>query len=140
MVVVAIAGFSDAAYLSYEYLRAAPVVCPVFGDGCFKVEQSRYAEFFGIPTPLFGVAFYLVMFGFILWYFLKEKKVVLNIIGLLSLAGFLVAIMLTYIQYYILDSFCFYCLISATSSTLIFILGCTLLFLVERLPNGKNKI
>ena len=51
----ALVGLCASAILAVDYLRASPVFCSE-GGGCDAIRHSAFASFFGIPTPLFGLA------------------------------------------------------------------------------------
>eukprot|EP00884_Botryococcus_braunii_P010965 jgi/Botrbrau1/19870/Bobra.0856s0002.2 len=59
---LATAGVLETAYLTVSKLTASSVVCPAFGS-CDTVLSSSYAEVFGIPLSLFGMAAYTTVAG-----------------------------------------------------------------------------
>jgi protein-disulfide isomerase len=58
--VPALTGLVASVMLAVDYLRPAAVFCAEDG-GCAALRHSSYAAFVGIPTPLFGVAGFLLL-------------------------------------------------------------------------------
>jgi thiosulfate dehydrogenase [quinone] large subunit len=115
-------GFLDAAFLTVQHYNKNPFSCPLFG-GCGEVTSSIYSEIFGIPISLFGMLFYGLIFALSIYAFLKDDKRALRIAAQLTVFGFLTSLYLVYIMVYVLSAICFYCLMSAVSSTLLFTFG-----------------
>lgn len=122
VLLLSIAGIIDSVYLSAKHYTHSDINCSIF-DGCEIVTTSVYSTILGIPVALFGVIFYISIFVLsILYLRLKNKKFLISLLGLSS-AGFLMSIWFVYTQAFILNAFCFYCLISASLSTILFILS-----------------
>ncbi|MEK7567703.1 MAG: vitamin K epoxide reductase family protein [Patescibacteria group bacterium] len=129
---VIIVGLLDSFYLFYKYINANPIDCFLF-DGCNTIAQSPYSHVFGIPLPTFGVLFYVVMF--LLVFFLTRYENILwkRLALLASVIGFIFSLYFVYLQGFVIQAFCIYCLISAIASTLIL---CLLIFV----NNKKTEI
>lgn len=122
MMVVAFLGFLDAMYLTANKYFGVPITCNVTHQ-CDTVLTSSYSEILGVPVVLPGVFFYLaVLFGAYLYLETKNRRVLLAV-ALLPIGGLLFSIWLTIVQAFILHAWCQYCLLSAASSTLLFVLG-----------------
>lgn len=122
MMVVAFLGFLDAMYLTANKFFGVPITCNVTHQ-CDTVLTSSYSEIAGVPVVLAGVFFYLAMlFGSYLYLETKSRRV-LWAVSLLPVGGLLFSIWLTIVQAFILHAWCQYCLLSAGSSTLLFVLG-----------------
>jgi uncharacterized membrane protein len=110
-------GMIDALYLTL--MRGLHVPCSVTG-GCNEVLTSPYAEVFHIPLSEIGLAFYFTVFvlaildAFDVGHFLRW-------VFWLSLPGFLITLVLLYLQAFVIHHFCQYCLASATLVTMIFV-------------------
>ena len=64
--IAAIIGALDSTYLAWIKLTHNETLCaPGLGD-CFTVNTSRYAELFGIPIALFGLATYVAIIAILL--------------------------------------------------------------------------
>lgn len=134
--ILSIIGFTDATYLTFEHLSQGSVSCPIVGDACNKVLTSKYSEMFGIPTALFGSVYYFVVF--VLLMLLAKKKEVKYLILLVGVAtcGFLFSLYMVYLQLFVIHAICPYCMGSAGSSTVLFVLSSGLVFWIMR----KSKI
>jgi uncharacterized membrane protein len=104
----------NASYLSYKYINfyflggmLSTLDC---ADDCDAVMMSKYALLLGVPTPIYGLVYFL---GLAFLYFLRSKSPLFSklfnyylILGLLVASGFL------YVLYFVLHMSCKFCLIS----------------------------
>lgn len=119
LIFLATLGLLDALYLTSRYYKGA-ISCNVT-NGCEEVLLSRYSHFGPVPIAMFGVAYYLVII-FVAILSLKYHQAIWRLVlKFLPAMGFLFSLWLLYIQAFILKYFCQYCLLSALTSTLIFI-------------------
>lgn len=126
ILLVSIIGFVDATYLTVKHYNGTSINCSLI-KGCDKVTTSKYSTLGNIPISLFGSAYYLIIFIAALAYVDAKKKFFLNCVVCLSVAGFLVSLGLIYLQVFIIKAICLYCMVSAISSTIIFITGLVIL-------------
>ncbi len=120
--VVAAAGLLDSAYLSWEhFLGGIPLCGP--NDGCSLVLTSQYAEWFGVPTAVLGLVFYLVVVALGIGYWRSGRLLVLRLLTALTGLGFLVSLSFVYLQLSVIRAVCIYCMLSAGSATALFILS-----------------
>lgn len=126
-------GFADAAYLSTKTLLGQTVPCPITG-GCETVTNSPYSRIGGVPLAVIGAGYYLVLIILALWYVDSNKAKVLKAILAISGLGFLWTLYLTYLQAYVINAWCIYCLASAATTTLILL---TSWWLNHRLSNAS---
>lgn len=126
--VVSFVGFLDATYLTaLRYLGETPPC--IITTGCEQVLTSEYATLFGtIPTALLGAGYYLALFLLVLLSVELGSRKVLALAALLSPVGLLTSVFFVYLQLFVLKAICFYCMISAATSTILFILGTLMLF------------
>ena len=119
---LAIVGIVDASYLSAQHFLGGDVKC-LLVSGCDVVLVSKYSTIFGLPVALFGLCFYIgVLFLSFLAYERKSRSLFQGLF-LWSIGGLLATGWLFYVQAVLLKAFCFYCLISASLSTLIFLVS-----------------
>jgi len=118
---VSLFGLTDALYLSAEHYFGGGVKC-LITEGCDTVLQSAYSQIWGIPVSVFGVLFYAGMFVVINLSDSYKNVLTSRLLLFGSIAGFLVSTVLLYLQIYVIEAICFYCIISFISSTSIFIL------------------
>ena len=125
-VIVSFIGFVDSTYLAVMHYSGTLLNCGGLGD-CNAVLTSKYSEFFGIPTSLGGVFFYLTVFLTSLLYINTKNQKILSLIPLLTIIGLMVSICLVYLQLFVIHEICPYCMFSAGTSTILFVLGMILL-------------
>lgn len=146
---LALLGLFVSIYLLWVYASPShPMVC-LGGSGCDEVRGSAYAHILGIPTPAYGVAFYLLV---ALLIFLEARTLPLSrknkqvadtrsplptLILALSALGVLVSAALTYIEAAVVHAWCAWCVTQAIAVVLIFLLWLAIV-LGER--NGHREI
>lgn len=119
--IFAIIGAIDAAYLTLKHLQGA-YSCS-FTTGCGDVLTSKYATIFGIPTALFGILYYLGIGGLTLWYLDKKSPLSLTLLSHATWVGFITSAYLVFLQLFVIQAICPFCMVSAATSTALFILG-----------------
>ncbi|OJI08878.1 hypothetical protein BK005_00150 [bacterium CG10_37_50] len=120
--VLSLIGFIDSTYLSLAYFKGENLNC-AFLSGCEQVTTSAYSTILGVPLALIGLGFYLLVFVFLIGYWDFKKQFLLKIVYGLSIIAFGMSLWLTAVQIFILQALCQYCLISAITSTGIFLLS-----------------
>lgn len=125
-IIISFLGFLDASYLTIAHYTGLALRCSVF-TGCEQVTTSPYSVIFGVPLALLGMFYYLTMLLLTFFYFDSKKESLPKLIAWLSCAGFLATIWFVYLQLFVIKAICEYCMISATTSTLLFILGLIIL-------------
>ena len=120
----AIVGAAASAYLLVEYVTGQPGVC-LTGSGCDLVRASAFAYPLGIPTPLIGLAFY-VLAGWATMRSLDRTPLagLSPDAALLALAvvGAAASMLLTALEAFVIRAFCTWCLVQAGAS-LVFLAG-----------------
>ena len=123
LIVLAIFGLVDSLYLWYEHKsKNATLMCPMDHD-CSVVTESKWSTIFGIRNEVLGALYYLAILtgGFALALYPDASELVRTLLLVASLGGFLFSVFLTAVQFQVIKDFCFYCLISAGLSTVLFI-------------------
>jgi uncharacterized membrane protein len=115
---LALAGFADAVYLTVKHVYQADAGC-LITEGCDTVLKSEFATFMGIPLAYLGLAYYLIAVIGITAYHQSEKNDLLKGLFLLNLGGFSFSLWLVYLQAFVLNAFCTWCLFSALVTTLL---------------------
>jgi uncharacterized membrane protein len=133
---IALVGIADALFLTVKHLSGETLRCTVI-SGCDEVLSSRYATFLGIPLPVLGLTAYFLVFSLavlaVFGYRFAEKFVVPLVLVMVVMTGWLL-----YVQAFILEHFCQYCLISAAAT--IFIAGLILSGPVFSLFQRKHQV
>ena len=122
MMAVAALGFIDATYLTVEHYRGAVLTCTITGD-CQSVVTSAYSAIVGVPVALLGSIYYAAMIVLLVAYLDRRSEKVLNAATWFSIVGFVASIYFVSLQAFVLDAWCQYCLVSAATSTLLFLIG-----------------
>lgn len=125
--IVAFIGFADAAYLTVKHYAGVIPPCSLV-NGCETVLTSPYATIFGtVPIALAGALYYLALFIGGILYLDTKNTAVLKPIMYFTVVGFVTSAVLLFIQIFIIKALCLYCIASATTSALLFILGILIL-------------
>ena len=117
---LALIGLAIATYLlAVRLLGEAPACGPV--KGCETVAASQYATMFGIPVALFGVVFSMVLVAACLvWWRRGDRRALYAAYGL-GLAGIIAVVYLTYLELFVIDAICVYCVTYAVTIALGFV-------------------
>lgn len=109
-----VVGLGVAGYLTYVHYEGIAPVCTT--GGCARVQASEYSELLGIPVALLGLIGYVSIgaslllrgdFGRVTTFFL-------------ALVGFMFSAYLTYLELFVIDAICQWCVASAVLMTLLF--------------------
>ena len=120
MFACAVAGLGISGYLLQAYVSNEPVVCGT-DAGCEVVRLSQYAKMWGVPTPAYGVLFYAVLAIAAIAMPAAWPRARLPLMAT-TLAGILVSAWLSYIEAFVLESWCRWCVASAIISILTFVI------------------
>lgn len=119
---LAFIGMADAAYLAKHELSGTPLVCNIQSlSGCNTVASSSFAQLFGIPIAVYGVVFYAVLFILAAIELVIFNKPVRRVIQVIAALGVIAEIWFTFVQVYLINALCVYCLASAVTAFLIFV-------------------
>lgn len=121
-VILGVLGFADATYLTIEKLTAGTIPCFIT-TGCDAVNNSEYSTIAGIPVSAFGMAYYVIILLGSIQILLSRQYAYVRFIAWLTVAGLAFTLYLLYLMQFVLQAYCFYCLISAATSTTLFIIG-----------------
>lgn len=119
---IAFLGFADASYLTIEHYFSVPLPCTIF-NGCETVLTSSYSMIFSIPVALLGAFYYLAVFIFLACAIDTRKKIFSKLAISMTPLGFLASLYFVYLQMFVIKAICLYCMVSATLSTVLFVLG-----------------
>ncbi len=123
---VSLFGFLDATYLTIEHYRGVVPPCSIVA-GCEAVTTSSYSLFLTIPVALLGALYYLAVLFLTIAYLDTKKPHFIKVAASITPVGFLVSLYFIYLQAFVIKAWCLYCLGSALSSTILFILGILIL-------------
>jgi vitamin-K-epoxide reductase (warfarin-sensitive) len=125
--ILALAGIAvSSVSLDHHYRKSQTSYCD-FGQSfnCDIVNRSEYSTVAGVPVALIGILGYLALLAFATFY--REKAETPGILVLASLGGLGFALYLTYVEKFILATWCILCL---SSLAVIFTISVLSLFLL----------
>jgi dihydroorotate dehydrogenase/uncharacterized membrane protein len=136
LIVVSLLGLADASFISYEMANNMLPPCGA-GFDCASVLTSKYAHIGPVSLSNLGVMYYiLILILAILNYVefdLKKFKLfrsgwlqhvtIFDLLLLATTGGFFFSLYLITLMGFIIQSWCVYCLISATTSSTLFVLA-----------------
>jgi len=129
-----LAGFLISLYLYFPYVNDTNIgFCLTGSDGgpagCDVVRNSPYANLLDVPMPVWGLLFYGGLFGYVLLrrllpqpvrHFEKELGFPPDYLGVIFGFGF--SLYLTFLEAFVIHAWCFFCVIQAIVSGLLFVL------------------
>jgi uncharacterized membrane protein len=132
-IALAILGVLVAGYLTWAHIDESTALCSE-GGGCDIIRQSPYSQTAGIPVAAIGVLGYLSILGILV---LEEDNGPLVESGPvlvfgLSLVGALYSAYLTYLELFVIDALCPYCVASAVIVAALFVLALSRVCRVSR--------
>ncbi len=125
IVLLALVGLLVATYL-WLYKIGVLGVLQCGTGSCESVQASRYAELFGIPVALYGVAGYAALMALGLASLRPRVAVdrrVAVLLATLATVGFAFSLYLTAIELFVLHEICRWCVASAVIATAIWVLS-----------------
>lgn len=129
--VVALGGVADAVYLTVKHFTGEAVPCSIV-EGCEQVLTSSYAEIFGVPLAAFGALAYFTAFSLAILAAFGNRR-------MWTLFGVQVGLMaiftawLVYLQAFVIEAFCQFCLISAAITLVLLAI-----FLVSKFSRARR--
>lgn len=121
IVLLAVLGTIDSAYLYYKHLKKEPLYCPIGGQ-CDAVVTSKWSATFGLRNELLGIVYYLIVLAAagLLVSMPKYYSQIRLVLSAVTGGGFLFSVFLTYLQFGVIKKYCFYCLLSSGVSISLF--------------------
>lgn len=127
---VALIGLTDAIYLTVKHYTGGNVPCSIV-EGCEVVLTSSYAEIAGIPLAIFGAAAYLVAFSLAMLAAFGNR-VTWTLFGIQVIFMAIFTGWLIYLQGYVIEAFCQFCLLSAATTFTLLIIFLVSKFIRQR--------
>jgi uncharacterized membrane protein len=117
--ILALAGIGVAAYIAIVDAAGGTPQCLAGGTGCETVANSDYSDLAGINVAVLGIASYLLLLGAAL-----APGDLARIAGFtIALIGFGFSVYLTYLELFVIDAICQWCVASAVLMTLLLIVN-----------------
>jgi uncharacterized membrane protein len=122
---VALAGLFVALYLTlYKLGYIGTLVCAV--GSCEVVQTSRWATFLGLPVAVWGVAYYVAVLAVSLIGLrgnLEDDQRVSLLLVAMTGVGVVFSVWLTYLELFVIEGICMWCVVSAVLATILFVLA-----------------
>jgi uncharacterized membrane protein len=133
--IVAALGIGVATYITIAESGGGAPACLAGGGGCETVASSTYSDIAGLNVAVFGIVGYVLLLGAAL---LRGDDG--RIVGFaLALTGFGFSAYLTYLELFVIEAICQWCVASAVLMTVLFALNTTRAFgyvgKAARVPN-----
>lgn len=125
MLIFATIGFADATHLSISHYTGTDLRCGPTG-GCNTVTGSAYATVFGIPVALLGAIYYASMIILSIAFLDARSEKILNILKWIPILGLGASVWFVFLQLFVIHAICLYCMVSAGTSTMLFLLSLAL--------------
>lgn len=124
LIILSLIGLLDASYITFERFsnRIPPCSDNIFYTDCGKVLDSAYATIFSIPVSVLGILYYVTLLSLLIFVLRQKRTQYFNVLHIISLTGFITSLYLIFLQIYVIQSICLYCMISAFCSITIFII------------------
>ncbi|MGJ3240939.1 MAG: vitamin K epoxide reductase family protein [Anaerolineae bacterium] len=110
MPLLIVVGLLVAAYMTYVETTASEAICGTLGD-CNTVQQSPYAQIFGVPIGAIGLVAYMILLA--LWLIGEREQRAYMLLFVLVAFGVLFSIYLTFLEPFVIGASCMWCLTSA---------------------------
>jgi len=110
-------GISETVYLIRKRLAREKPIC-IIGEDCTKVLQSNYKTIFlGIPNDVLGLLFYIGVSAITVFLVLEIQPMGLwqKLANIFIPLGAVASIFFIYLQWKVIKSWCFLCLLSAAT-------------------------
>lgn len=105
---------------------------------CDAVNTSKYSELMGIPVAVLGLLAYGFLFIASILYLVRDEELLLDAIVGTSVLGFLFSLYLTYIEAFVLKTWCLVCISSQIAIFIIMIASITLRTTRRPAPSFKS--
>jgi len=127
LLLLALIGLIDTTYLTVNHYAGTFVTC-LDGNTCEEVLNSEFSMIGPVPLSMLGLFYYASVA--VLTVLSIRKPALDRFMPIVTGSGLLVSAYLVWVQATILQSYCSYCLLSATV--------CVLLFLASWLPRNSR--
>lgn len=117
--VVALVGIGVATYITIADSGGGAPQCLAGGTGCETVADSHYSHLAGVNVAVFGIVGYVLLVGAAL-----AAGDLARIAGVaIALVGFGFSAYLTYLELFVIDAICQWCVASAVLMTLLLVVN-----------------
>jgi uncharacterized membrane protein len=124
---LSLAGIGISSYLTYVHWTDRPVACTALAN-CERVATSQYADIRGVPVAFLGLLVYIGLFAVAgAWLYVSGRGLTWPAMAFwgLSLTGVIYSAYLTYLELFVIDAVCIWCVASAVVLVVLFVLSTT---------------
>ena len=120
----AIVGWLDTAFLTGIHYAVFPLPegAPIAGTG-WEVLTSEWSYILGIPTALYGAMYYLVVLALGVLWFTERVPQVERVLLPVTAVGIASSVVFVYLQLFVIEAICPFCMVSAVTTTILFLIG-----------------
>ena len=118
-------GIFISGYLVIKRFTGGSLACSRWAQ-CDVVNNSVYSQFYGMPVSVLGLAGYLLLLALALaalWTTGCTQRRILLLSLVLSVGGVGFSVYLTYLEIYVIEALCAWCVASAIVITLLAVVG-----------------
>jgi uncharacterized membrane protein len=121
----ALAGLFVATYLAlFKLGYIGNLVCAV--GSCEVVQTSKWATLLGYPVAVWGVVYYVAVLAVALAGLspsFADNRRLSQLLVLMTATGVLFSLWLTYLELFVIDAICMWCVVSAVLATTLFVIA-----------------
>ena len=112
-------GVAVSAYLTASHFDEGLLVCGL--SDCTTVQASDYATILGVPVALLGLGMYVAVLGLVVARWVRPGLTLATTAATfgLTLAGAIFTGYLTYVELFVLEAICQWCVVSAVLTVLL---------------------
>jgi uncharacterized membrane protein len=136
LAVLAAAGLGTTGYLTYSHYANQITVCGGFGS-CEFVQTSSYSKMAGVPVALMGLLFFIALESLVLFRLIRgpdEAPWAQPVAFSMALGGLAFVSYLTYVELFVIDAICVWCVATACITT-----ACFIVTLYETLSSLRSQ-
>jgi uncharacterized membrane protein len=120
-IALVLAGIGISGYLTYAHYEGIDPACVGGSSGCHIVQSSKYAELAGVPVALIGLIGYVAIGASLAVRTELGRTITLG----LAMGGAAFTVYLTYLELFVIDAICQWCVANAVTMWLLFIVSAT---------------
>ena len=124
IILLSLVGLSVSTYIYSKKRKKKKLICPRYSN-CETVIHSDYSRIFGIPVEALGIIYYLFMalsYSVVLVFGLWSTQIAEILFGV-SACSVVFSLYLVSLQVFVIRQLCAWCLLSALTSFLIFVVS-----------------
>ncbi|MDX6688736.1 MAG: hypothetical protein QOG15_193 [Solirubrobacteraceae bacterium] len=126
-IAITLLGVAISGYLTYVHYAGLEPFCAGGGHGCERVQSSTYANLGGVPVAVLGLAAYVAIGAALV----AAGEVARMAAAALAVIGCAFSAYLTYLELFVIEAICQWCVASALLMTLLAALTVSRLLFAE---------